>query len=199
MKKILLILLAAVAFSAVAQTPQQMLDKAVAALKGTVTADYTLKSSQGSIKGSVAVSGKKFRMLSKDVKTWYDGQTQWTYSVATHEVNITNPTPQELQMTNPIAAAQGFKKGYNMWKAATQVPDHYVIMLQPKSKSDIKKVYLYISNGTHLLHSANFQMNDGTSFTLSMTNYNTKASVPASVFSYDSSMVPAGTQVVDLR
>ncbi|WP_407401550.1 LolA family protein [Sodaliphilus sp.] len=199
MKKILFILLAFVSMSVSAQTPQQMLDKAVNALKGTVTADYMLKSDQGAMKGTVVVNGKKFRMLSKDVKTWYDGNTQWIYSVATHEVNITTPTPQELQMTNPVAAAQGFKKGYNMWKAAGQVSDKYAIMLQPKSKSDIKKVYLYISNGSNLLHSANFQMNDGTSFTITMSNYKTKVSVPESTFQYDASMVPAGTQVVDLR
>lgn len=182
-----------------AQTPQQMLDKAVAAMSGAMSASYSVKTNQGVMNGTIVMNGTKFRMLSKDVKCWYDGKTQWTFSTATNEVNVTSPTASELAMTNPMAAAQSFKTGYNMWKASGQIPGHYVIMLQPKVKNDIKKVYLYLNNGTNLLHYANIQMNNGNSFTITLSNCVTKKSIPASTFSFDSSLVPAGTEVVDLR
>jgi len=198
MKKILSIIMLLAAFTASAQTPQQMLDKAVAALKGTVSANYSVKSTQGKMNGTIVIDGTKFRMLSSDVKCWYDGKTQWTYSKATEEVNVITPTAAELATTNPMAAAQSFKKNFNMWKAAGQIPNHYAIMLKPKANSDIKQVYLYISNGTNLLHNAHFKMADGSAFTITLTNYK-KAAMPASTFTYDASLVPAGTEVVDLR
>ncbi len=198
MKKILTLIMVLAALTVSAQTPQQMLDKAIAALSGTVQANYAVKSSQGNMSGSIVISGSKFRMLSKDIKCWYDGKTQWTYSTATQEVNVTSPTASELATTNPMAAAQSFKKNFNMWKAAGQIAGHYTIMLKPKTKSDISQVYLYLSDGTNLLHYAHFKMSDGSSFTITLTGYK-KASVPASTFTYDKKQVPAGTQVVDLR
>lgn len=189
------------ALVAQAQTPQQMLDRAIAAMKsaGTISANYKLKSSQGSNSGTIIMAGAKYRIVSNDMKCWYDGKTQWTWSRATDEVNITTPTPDELQMTNPMAAAADFKANFNMWKSKGQIPGHYAIMMQPKKKSDITQVYLYLANGTDLLHIAHIRMTDGSTFTLTLTGYKTKQSLPASTFTYDKSMVPAGTQVVDLR
>ena len=189
------------AVMAQAQTPQQMLDKAIAALRsaGTLSASYKVRSPQGSNSGTIIMAGNKYRLLSSDIKCWYDGNTQWTWSRATDEVNITTPTPEDLQMTNPMAAAADFKTNFKLWKSKGQISGHYAMLLRPKKKSNIERVYLYISNGTSLLHIANVQMVDGTSFTLTLTDYKTNLSLPASTFSYDKSMVPAGTQVVDLR
>ena len=72
-------------------------------------------------------------------------------------------------------------------------------MLRPKKKSNISQVYLYISNETNLLHIAHIKMSDGSQFTLTLTGYKTKQNLPASTFTFDKAMVPAGTQVVDLR
>lgn len=189
------------ALVAQAQTPQQMLDKAIAALRsaGTISANYKVKSSQGSNAGTIVMAGSKYRLVSNEMKCWYDGKTQWTWSQATDEVNITNPTAEDLQMTNPMAAATDFKTNFNMWKSKGQIPGHYAMMLRPKKKSNIDQVYLYLSNGSNLLHIAHIRMSDGSSFTLTLTGYKTKQSLPASTFTYDKSMVPAGTQVVDLR
>ena len=189
------------AVMAQAQTPQQMLDKAIAALRnaGTLSASYKVRSPQGSNSGTIIMAGNKYRLLSSDIKCWYDGNTQWTWSRATDEVNITTPTPEDLQMTNPMAAATDFKTNFNLWKSKGQIPGHYAIMMRPKKKSDIVQVYLYLTSGTDLLHIAHIRMADGSTFTLTLTGYKTHQNLPASTFTYDKSMVPAGTQVVDLR
>ena len=116
MKKtaILLLTIFCAAISASAQSPSSVVDKVLGALKGgkTVSASYTVSSSQGSSKGTLVMSGKKFRVLASDIKCWYNGTTMWSYSPATDEVNITTPTAADLQMTNPYSAAQNFKSGY---------------------------------------------------------------------------------------
>ena len=194
------ILCCLVAIVAMAQTPAQMLDKCVAAINARqgVTASYSVSSSQGTSSGSIAMLGNKFRVISPDAKCWYDGTTQWSWSPVTGEVNITNPTAEDLQMTNPIAAAQHFKANFNMKKVRAQTSKTYAVKLTPKKKDNIKTLWLYFDETTSLLRTARFEMNDKSVYIVRITGYKHK-SLSNSTFTFDKSQVPAGTQVVDLR
>ena len=201
MKRIFIVFITTLAaIVALAQTPSAILDKCVAAINagGGVTANYTITSSQGTSSGTIAMQGSKFRIISPEAKSWFDGKTQWSWSPVTGEVNITSPTADELQMTNPLAAASHFKTNFNMKKAKAQTPKTKVIKLTPKKKDNIKTLWLYFDENTSLLRTARFEMNDKTVYTIKITNYKHK-SLPASTFTFDKSQVPAGTQVVDLR
>jgi len=194
-------LTAMLAIVVMAQTPQAMLDKCVAAINtgGGVTASYSVTTAQGTSSGSLSMQGSKFRIISPEAKCWYDGKTQWSWSPVTSEVNITSPTTDELQLTNPIAAVQHFKANFNMKRAKAKTAKTYVIKLTPKKKKDnIKTLWLYFDESTSLLRTARFEMSDKSVYTIKITNYKHK-SLPASTFTFDKSQVPAGTQVVDLR
>ena len=200
-KKILfLVALVAVAFTASAQSPSSVVDKVLAAIKGSkaVSASYSISSSQGSSKGTLVMSGKKFRVLASDVKCWYNGTTMWSYSPATDEVNITTPTAADLQMTNPYSAAQNFKSSYIISKGGTG-NGTYTIRFTPKKKSNVKHMLVTISTSTWLINKAEIVQTNGTKATITISNYNKNASVSASTFEFDKSQVPAGTEVVDLR
>lgn len=194
-------IMALAAIVVMAQTPQAMLDKCVAAINtgGGVTASYTVETSQGTSKGNIAMQGNKFRIISPEAKSWFDGTTQWSWSPVTEEVNITAPTPDELRMANPIAAAQHFKANFNMKKAKAKTAKTYVIKLTPKAKRDaIKTLWLYFDETTSLLRTARFEMSDKSLYIVRITDYKHK-SLPANTFTFDKSQVPAGTPVVDLR
>lgn len=200
-KKILfLVALVAVAFTASAQSPSSVVDKVLAAIKGSkaVSASYSISSSQGSSKGTLVMSGKKFRVLASDVKCWYNGTTMWSYSPATDEVNITTPTAADLQMTNPYSAAQNFKSSYIISKGGTG-NGTYTIRFTPKKKSNVKHMLVTVSTSTWLINKAEIVQTNGTKATITISNYNKNASVSASTFEFDKSQVPAGTEVVDLR
>ena len=193
--------MALTAIIVMAQTPTAMLDKCVAAVNasGGVTANYSITSNQGTSNGTIAMQGNKFCIISPEAKCWYDGKTQWSWSPVTSEVNITSPTADELQMTNPIAAASHFKTNFNMKKAKTKTANTYVIKLTPKKKKDsIKTLWLYFDEKTSLLRTARFDMSDKSVYFVKITGYKHK-SLPASTFNFDKSQVPAGTQIVDLR
>ncbi len=202
MKRIhIAILMALAAMVAVAQSPSAILDKCVAALNagGGVTASYSITSTQGDSKGTIAMQGNKFRLSSPDVKCWYDGKTQWSWTPMTNEVNITTPTPSDLQMTNPLATVQHFKANFNMKNAKAKTANTPVIKLTPKKKKDaVKTIWLYFDGSTSLLRTARFEMSDKSVYTIKITGYKHK-SLPASTFTFDKSQVPAGTEVVDLR
>ena len=144
------------------------------------------------------MQGNKFRIISPEVKSWYDGKTQWSWSPLTSEVNITTPTASELQLTNPLAAAAHFKANFNMKKAKAKTANTYVIKLTPKKKDNIKTLWLYFDEATSLLRTARFEMSDKTVNVIKITGYKHK-SLPASTFTFDKSQVPAGTDIVDLR
>jgi len=187
---------------AVAQRPSVMLDKCVAALNaaGGVTASYTFTAaSGGTSSGTIAMQGRRFRVLSPEIKCWYDGSTQWAWSPVTGEVNVTTPTAQELQMTNPMVAAQSFKQNFTMKQAKARTANTYVIKLTPKKKDNIKVLWLYFDTTTSMLRTARFEMQDGTVNKVQIKNYKTGQQLPTSVFTLDKSQLPAGTTIVDLR
>lgn len=200
-KKLILFMVMAVAlFSASAQSPSSVVDKVLGSLKGgkAVSASYAMSSSQGSSKGTLVISGKKFRVLANDIKCWYNGKTMWSYSPATGEVNITTPTASDLQMTNPYSAAQNFKSSYIISKGGTG-DGTYTIRFTPKKKSNVKHMLVTVSTSTWLITKAEVVETSGAKTTVTISNYNRNASASASTFEFDKSQVPAGTEVVDLR
>lgn len=202
MKKriIFLVMLVAGVMTASAQSPASVVDKVLAAIKGgkAVSATYTVTAQQGTSRGSLLMSGKKFRVLASNVKCWYDGTTMWSYSPATDEVNITNPTADELQMTNPYSVAQNFKSSYIISKGGTG-NGTYTIRFTPKKKSNVKHLLVTVSTSTWLINKAVIEQTDGNKTTITISSYNRNASASSSAFTFDKSQVPAGTEVVDLR
>ena len=201
MKRTFIAIIAAIAaLFTMAQTPAAVLDKCAAAINasGGVTANSNISSSQGTSKGTIAMQGNKFRISASDVKCWFDGKTQWSWSPVTGKVNITSPTAEELQMTNPVAAVQHFKAAFNMKKAKAKTANTLALKLTPKKKDNIKTLWLYFDTKTSLLRTARFEMSDKTVYVVQITDYKHKA-LPASTFTFDKSQVPAGTQVVDMR
>ena len=176
-----------------AQNATQIFDRTVAAYKaaGAVSASYSM----GSSKGNIVMKGNQFRILANNIKSWYDGKTQWTYSSATQEVNISTPSANQLVMVNPLAAAQSLKAGYSM--SAKKSGTGYVLTLKPKAKSKVVSIALYVSQN-YVLTKAVYTTNKG-SQTLTISNYKTKVSTSASTFKFSKNQVPAGTEVVDLR
>ena len=176
-----------------AQNATQIFDRTVAAYKaaGAVSANYTM----GSSKGTIVMKGNQFRILANNMKSWYDGKTQWTYSTATQEVNIATPSANQLVMVNPLAAAQSLKAGYSM--SAKKSGTGYVLTLKPKAKSKVVSIALYVSKN-YVLTKAVYTTTKG-SQTLTISNYKTKVATSATTFKFSKNQVPAGTEVVDLR
>lgn len=67
-----------------------------------------------SFEGTIQMKGDKFVLITPDTRTWYDGTTQWTYVVRTDEVNLSNPTGDELEFTNPMTLLRSYKKGFTL-------------------------------------------------------------------------------------
>lgn len=98
---------------------RQLLDKASSLLQGNgVEIKFTATSTangknMGTTNGTILLKGNKFYLQTPSAKTWFDGKTQWSYLPQNEEVNVSNPTAEELQHINPYALVQIYKNGYN--------------------------------------------------------------------------------------
>ena len=187
--------------SAFAQNTMMVLDRAIEALNkaGGITARYTLAGQESAISGKVAMRGSRFAMLANEAKCWFDGKTQWAYSAMTGEVNITEPTQAELQMTNPLATLRAAKTEFIATRAKSDNHDTVTLRLTPKHRTNLRHVLLSFDNKTALPVKAVITTTDGQQATLTITDLKTRQRLPDSTFRFDKSLVPDATPVVDLR
>lgn len=164
MKRQLSILIACclMSVSAVAQHAETVLDKAAAVYEAsngiTVTFAANIRyEKQGvseSFEGTIQMKGNKFVLITPDMRTWYDGETQWSYMVRTEEVNISNPSGEELQFINPMILLRTYKKGFNFTYVGESTADNGKmaddVLLISKSKDDIEKIEVQIEKATAL-------------------------------------------------
>lgn len=188
------------ALGASAQSASQILNSAIKRFDsvGGVTANYVVANDQGTTKGTIDMLGNKFRIMSDDLKCWYDGKTQWTYSSMSGEVSITIPTLEEMQMSNPYIALTTLKKSCKVYKAFTQVEGLYTLKLVPKDNDQIKQILVYVYKDSYIVSKVYFEMNDGSYLRTSISNFKA-ANLPKTTFDYDPKAVPEGTDMVDLR
>ena len=118
------------------------------------------KTTQGSSSGSMDISGKKFYMQTADMKTWFDGKTQWTLqstpvlgspsSTSMEEVSMTEPTGAELQAINPYAFLEIYKRGFNYkmkrGKLTNGAEGYKIYLTADNAKQEIREIYLEVDN-----------------------------------------------------
>ncbi|MGM9760065.1 MAG: outer membrane lipoprotein carrier protein LolA [Parabacteroides sp.] len=193
-----------------AQSAVSILDKAAAAYEQSngIEAGFTLHSRSAvqpgseSFEGTVEMRGDKFIWRTPDLITWFDGQTQWSYMLHNEEVNVTTPTGEELQMTNPALLLRSYKKGFNAAlkgeSTASTGKSAYDIELTPKKRSDLTRVSLQIEKLSSLPASIVVEMKNGMTTTIRLTRIRTGVNQPDAHFVFPESDYP-DAEVVDLR
>lgn len=160
MKKLLYVLFALLTFTsaAQAQTAKQILDQTAAKLKKSGGLQATFKvgnftdgKETGSGSGTIYVKGDKFHIDSPQMKTWFDGKTQWSYLEGSNEVNVSHPTEAELQNINPYTFVNLYKQGYTYSLNHTTLRDkacYEVTLTATSHRQGIRKMILDIDEGT---------------------------------------------------
>ena len=140
----------------VAQQPdaRDILDRAADAFRkeGGVKITFSVRAPEGNTNGSIRLKGDKFLLETEGVTTWFDGRTQWSYLASSDEVNVSEPTPEELQSINPYSWLSLYKQDYKLKVAKTgNVSDdtaYKVVMNATKRSQDIQCIILYIEKGS---------------------------------------------------
>lgn len=166
---------------------------------------HTRSTQQGvseSFEGVINMKGDKFTLVTPDMRTWFDGKTQWSYVERNDEVNVTVPTGEELQMTNPVLLLKSYKKGFNpVYKGestAANGKSAYDIELTPKKKGDIQNISLQIEKNTCLPVGIVMETKGGVTTSIRISKLKTDVNQPDSFFVFKEADFP-DAEVIDLR
>jgi outer membrane lipoprotein-sorting protein len=196
---------------AAAQKAETILDKAATAyeksngLSAAFTANIRAEkqSVSESFEGTIQMKGDKFVLITPDTRTWYDGATQWTYVARTEEVNLSNPSGEELQFTNPMTLLRTYKKGFRLSYTGESTADNGkmaddVQLTSSKISSDIEKIELQIDRTTSLPARITVTMKNGLRSFIRISKMQTGVNQPDDVFVFHPADYP-GVEEVDLR
>lgn len=165
---------------------------------GSISAQFTLSGVGNYTEGEVVISGDKFFLSTPQLSIWYNGRTQWTYSADTNEVNITEPTVEELQQVNPFAIINSFRMQYNaiLLKSANSLYRIQLIPLKAEN-TNINKAIVTL-NSTTLYPTEIALTIDKNIVTIKTINIKTIKSASHQTFVFDKKKYP-NAEIIDLR
>jgi len=152
-----------------------------------------------SVSGSLTMKANQFYLTMDEVKVWYDGTTQWALFEQNKEVTLTQPSPEELAETNPMAVLAGFSARSKAAFSKQKSDSNHIIELTPLRKTDqFVKVTVQFVKTNQQLHSIYVLNQDGSRNELILKNYRANVPVNTTIFRYDATKHP-GVVVNDLR
>lgn len=192
---------AAATLCAQSKSAQQIMDDAarkIGSLK-SITADYELTANGEHMLGTLVMAGDKFHLSSHEVMAWYDGKTQWSYSSDTNEVNIIEPSPEELVAINPFVIISSFRQSFSptLLKSA---PGVYKLRLTPKTKqsSQIKEATISLNSKSMLPVQLSVTLDNSQRLDINVKSIKTGVNYPHSTFVFTKKLLPKA-EIVDLR
>ena len=213
-KYIFSVLIALLSLPVIAQQQQSqakvVLEKTAEAFKkaGGVRADFTVKAVtnglvEGVENGTIQLKGEKFVLKTSDIITWFDGKTQWSYMTKNDEVNVSNPTQEELQQINPYTFLYMYQKGFSYKLGATKTyrgkAVWEVILTANDKKQELESITLYVTKSTYEpVYIQLQQRGQKTRNEITVTAYQTGLDYADHVFTFDRKAYPTA-EVIDLR
>ena len=198
-RRIILCIWALLPYCLYAQTDakaSEVLDKAFAIWK----ADSGIRAEfGGNENGVLLLKGEKFYLSNGTIESWYDGETQWSYVADTEEVNISHPTPEELQSINPYHILMRYKTDFHYLYKGSQtrngVKGHEIILTPKHSNREIFR--LFISN-TYQPLAIKIEQNGQTISEINVTRYETNQKFGDETFRFNKLQYP-NAEIIDLR
>ncbi|MDR2764399.1 MAG: outer-membrane lipoprotein carrier protein LolA [Tannerella sp.] len=202
--------LAAAGFAS-AQKAEALLEKAAAAYEkaGGISVQFAAnlhgesRQISESFEGTIRMKADKFVLVTPDIRTWYDGSTQWTYMVRTEEVNITRPSGDELPFTNPMTLLRTWKKDFKpacigeSTVGEGKMADD-VSLVAKSSGQEVETVELQLDRATSLPARMTVTMKNKLRSVIRIDKMQTGLDLPDKLFTFPEADYP-NVEIVDLR
>lgn len=182
------------------QTAMKVLDQAATKFKtaGSLTIGYTFSMNGQQGKGTILMSGQKFRNDLGDHIVWFDGKTMWTLVKANEEVNVTEPTAQEISAMNPYAFVSMYKNGYSASFGKSTNQYHEIILTPTNKKGGAKKILLRLAKSSLQPTYVSMTAADGNVVNINVTSFKSGVKFGDSTFRFHPKSY-SNVEVVDLR
>ncbi len=197
---VLMALIAAVFTAGAADNATAIMQRCAAKFSNapSVTVNFAIAHSSGADNGTLIMSKKMFKISSPDLSIWFDGTTQWTYMASSKEVNITEPTGEELMESNPFEVISSFGSHFRCRQLKSS-PGSDIIELTPGSAGmTIRSAKITISKSTGWPTAMVIAFDGGNTLSVSINKVTVGAAMQAKQFKFDGKAYP-GVEIVDLR
>lgn len=181
-----------------AQSAKTVLDKtaAVVSNKNGVSAGFKITDGQyGNLSGTIAVKGQKFQASTPQVNVWFDGKTLWTLMKSSDEVNVSNPTANELAAINPYNFINIYRSGYK-YDMKTVGKEFQVHLTATDKSRKIQEMYINVNKSSYVPSQVKM-LRGGKWSTITISNFK-KASLSDSQFRFNPKSYP-DAEIIDLR
>jgi len=188
-----------------------VLDKLIAKSKTfkTFTASYTnrLQSEADGLditqKGTIQAKGKQFKLTSDDFTIFCNGETVWTYSPESNEVNISDPSELGAEELDPSKLLTIYEKGFKsqfVEEKNIEGSVHEVIKLFPLKAGEkpYHTVVLTVDKAKLEVSSIKILYKDGNEVTYTITSFKANMSIDDSTFLFPKDRYP-GVEENDMR
>lgn len=186
--------------SAAQPSAQSSLDRMVAAMKKHPSMEiaFTVWNNGNSSSGSMSVAGRNFHLSTPEMKVWYDGKTQWSYAPSAGEVNVTEPTSEELAQTNPLSILSNLNKNFTCRRLKAPAGLEKIELIPRRKNADMASVILTLKTSTSLPQEIAVKDAKGVVTTVKISSITGGKTKPAGSFRFNQAAYP-GVEVVDLR
>ena len=154
----------------------------------------------GTENGFLLLKGEKFYLNNGSIQSWYDGKTQWSYVADTEEVNISHPTPEELQGINPYLILMRYKTDFDYTYKGSQTRNGvkgHTIVLTPKHSDNRELIRIFVSNANEPL-AMKIEQNGQTLSEINVTSYKINQKLEDNMFRFNKTLYP-DAEIIDLR
>ena len=151
------------------------------------------------ISGTFIMKANKFVLEMNETKVWFDGKTQWAYSLSDNEVSITEPTDDELALINPMAILASFKaKSWIRYGKAKSTSSELIELIPKNKKDDFAKVEVQFYKKTKTLEFIRLLDKKKSVTLLKLINYKNIGNVTDDTFTFKKANYKQ-VQINDLR
>jgi outer membrane lipoprotein-sorting protein len=145
------------------------------------------------------MKGEKFYFHSGQIQSWYDGKTQWSYVADTEEVNISHPTPEELQGINPYFILVNYQENFNSSHKGMKSHEGkqvQEIVLVPKGNAN-ERITLWISKMNYPIY-IKVENNGKPVNEINVKTIQKQEQITDHAFRFNKSLYP-NAEIIDLR
>lgn len=153
----------------------------------------------GTMDGNIKLKGEKFVLDCGGIKSWFDGKTLWSYVEDNAEVNVSNPTNEELQAINPYTMLGMYKSGFNYVFAGSKNRNGIAckeVVMTPESNHEVKKIVIDVNAKMEPVY-ISIENRNGEIQEIIVKKYVTKQ-LDDSLFKFEKAKYP-DVEVIDLR
>lgn len=154
--------------------------------------------------GDIVLKNKKYKLNipQMGLQVTCDGETIWTYTVNSNEVNISSMDESTDEMMDPAKLFTIYEKGYNYKYLGESVdagvPVYNIDLTPQKPTGDIQKIKIMISKQKMLIHGANMTGKDGNIYNITVYQIKTDGVFKDTDFVFDPKKYK-GIEVIDMR